>query len=163
MKLSAVTRSILLVTLVSGLAGLSETTTKETKQLTVSMSASADSVKPGQRVALTLDIDLKPKMHVYAPGVERYIAIDWQMANGNAAKAQPATWPKAEKLRLDAIDETVPAYTGRFRVVRNIVMGPQARGAVTIHGTLKYQACDDRMCYVPASVPLEWTFSAAQK
>jgi hypothetical protein len=28
---------------------------------------------------------------------------------------------------------------------------------VKIHGTLKYQACDDKICYLPQTVPLEWT------
>ena len=27
-----------------------------------------------------------------------------------------------------------------------------------LHGTLRYQACDDRVCYIPATVPLQWTF-----
>jgi hypothetical protein len=36
-------------------------------------------------------------------------------------------------------------------------MGAKVKGAVTIEGTLRYQACDDRMCYVPKSVPLKWT------
>jgi len=27
---------------------------------------------------------------------------------------------------------------------------------VKISGTLSYQACDDRVCYLPQSVPLEW-------
>ncbi len=28
---------------------------------------------------------------------------------------------------------------------------------VTIAGSLDYQACDDRICYNPVSVPLSWT------
>ncbi len=31
-------------------------------------------------------------------------------------------------------------------------------GHFTIRGTLRYQACDDRICYIPQEVPLQWTF-----
>lgn len=154
---------VFLWTALAGFAFAAQPTTVETKQLTVTISANRDTVVSGQPVTLTLDIGLQPKMHVYAPGVEHYIPIDWKIDSNPAVKIQRAAWPKAEKLRLDAIDETVAAYTGKFSVTRRIVFAPGAKGSVTIHGTLRYQACDDRMCYIPASVPLEWTFSAAQK
>ncbi len=140
--------------------------TKETKQLSVSLSASTDNIATGQHVALVLDVDLKPKMHVYAPGVEHYIPIDWQITESDAAKAEAVIWPKSQKLYLQAIDETVPVYKDTLRIVRDIVFAPDAKlktlvnekGEITIHGVLKYQACDDKMCYIPASVPLDWTF-----
>jgi hypothetical protein len=140
--------------------------TKETKQLEVSVSASTGSIATGEHVALVLDIALKPKMHVYAPGVEHYIPISWEIAASDAAKAEAVNWPPSKTLHLDAIDETVPVYTGQFRLVRDIVFAPDAKlkslvnekGEVTIHGTLRYQACDDKMCFIPASVPLDWTF-----
>ena len=28
---------------------------------------------------------------------------------------------------------------------------------IRITGTLQYQACDDKICYTPVSVPLSWT------
>jgi hypothetical protein len=27
---------------------------------------------------------------------------------------------------------------------------------VTVKGTLEYQACDSKICFLPASVPVEW-------
>lgn len=55
---------------------------QETKQLTLSAGASNSIVRPFQRVALELDLDLKPKMHVYAPGVQSsYIPIEWTIAD----------------------------------------------------------------------------------
>jgi len=31
------------------------------------------------------------------------------------------------------------------------------QGAMTIGGALSYQACDDRLCYDPVTLPLSWT------
>jgi hypothetical protein len=140
--------------------------TKESKQLTVSLSAGTELIATGEHVALVLDIALKPKMHVYAPGVEHYLPISWEMADSEAAKAEAVAWPKSKVLRLEAIGESVPVYTDQLRLVRDVVFAPDAKlktmanaqGEITLHGTLKYQACDDRMCYIPVSVPLDWTF-----
>lgn len=30
---------------------------------------------------------------------------------------------------------------------------------LTVHGRLDYQACDDKICYNPASIPLSWSFA----
>ncbi len=61
--------------------GLMPTETKEFmgKQLKVTASATNSVVAPGQRIVLALDIEMKPKTHVYAPGVETYIPIEWKM------------------------------------------------------------------------------------
>jgi hypothetical protein len=166
MKLLALTALLSAVFIAAPQTGPGAHTTKQTKQLQVLSSASVDTVAAGQHVALVLDIDLKPRMHVYAPAVEHYIPISWQITESNAAKAEAVKWPRAETLYLEAIDEKVPVYTGSFRLVRNIVLAPEAKlkslanekGEVTIHGVLKYQACDDKMCFIPASVPLDWTF-----
>ena len=32
-----------------------------------------------------------------------------------------------------------------------------ASGQLTVEGTLRYQACDDRMCYIPQTLPVKWT------
>ena len=140
-------------------------TTVEAKQLRLSWLASTNAVHPNQRVALFLDIDLKPQMHVYAPGVEGYIAIDWKMA-GAAAKFFPVRYPPSENMRLEVIKETVPVYRGHFRLAQDAVIGSEAqvkpllneRGELTLEGSLRYQACDDHECYLPETLPLKWTF-----
>ena len=140
----------------------------ETKHLIITTAASNDIARPGLRIALSLDIELKPGMHLYAPGVEGYIPIDWQLeAEGPAAKRHAFTYPPSEMLRLEAIKETVPVYRGRVRIVREITFGQEGAlkplvtptGELIIKGSFRYQACDDRTCYLPQGVPLEWRFS----
>ncbi len=132
----------------------------QSKQLTASVGASNSSVAPGERVALVIDIELEPDMHVYAPGVEGYIPIDWQMASSAAADVHASEFPKPEKLYLKAIDATVPAYRDHFRLIRDVTISAGASGPVTLDGALRYQACDDRVCYIPQTLRLHWTFHA---
>lgn len=146
------TASEILVRQYGAAAGSAHTTT-DTKHLRLSSASSTDHVRTGQRIALTLDIDLKPGMHVYAPGVEGgYIPIEWKMDGAHEMVAPPS-----KKLHLDAIDETVPVYEGSFRLIRDVTIPKSTKpGDLTLEGTFRYQACDDRMCYVPQNVPLKW-------
>lgn len=142
----------------------------EGKQLKLTAAASNSLVAAGQRVSLVLDIEMRPNMHVYAPGVEGYIPIDWKMKESDAAVAHEVSYPPSVKLHLAAIDETVPVYRDRFRLTRDITIGQDAKlrpaldasGKFTVEGTLRYQACDDRVCYIPQEVVVKWTFEYAE-
>ena len=140
---------------------------RETKHLRVTTAASNNIARPGLRIALSLEVDLKPGMHVYAPGVEGYIPIDWRLDEGGpAAKRHVFNYPPSEMLRLAAINERVPVYRGRIVIVREITFGQEAdlkllvspSGELVVKGSFRYQACDDRKCYIPQDVPLEWHF-----
>jgi hypothetical protein len=136
------------------------------KQLTATASASNFVVRGGQRVALALEINLKPNMHVYAPSVEHYIPIEWTLKPSPAFVAHDVMMPPSKMLHLPAIDETVPVYTGQFRILRDITIADEAKikplvnaaGEFVVDGTLRYQACDDRKCYVPQELAIQWTF-----
>jgi hypothetical protein len=139
----------------------------ETKHLRITAAASNDIARPGLRIALSLDIELKPAMHVYAPGVQGYIPIDWRLDEGGpAAKRHSFEYPASEMLRLEAIGETVPVYRGHIQIRREITFGQEAvlkplvtsTGEVIVKGSFRYQACDDHKCYVPEVVPLAWRF-----
>ena len=146
--------------------GLAKTRTA-TPHLALSYSASDERLSPGGRVTLIVDIELKPGMHVYAPGVmDSYLPIDWKMGGSTAWVAMPVAYPVSRMLHFEEINETVPVYEGRLRLTRDVVIGQQqelgpvlgADRVLAIEGTLRYQACDDRQCFPPRDVPLKWKF-----
>jgi peroxiredoxin len=138
----------------------------ENTQLKLTYYASDATLAPGHRTALVLEIDPKPNMHVYAPGVERYIPIDWQMPQSKGWIAFPAAYPASRQLNLPAIKETVPVYNSHIRIVRDLAIGldPElapvlsADRTLTVEGSFRYQACDDKECFLPKTIPLKWTF-----
>ncbi len=146
--------------------GATQRSESRTKHLTATTSASDAIVRGGNRISLVLEIDLREKMHVYAPGVEGYIPIDWSMETVEGAETYPAAYPESELLHLAAIDEIVPVYSGRFRIVQDVLLGKpddlkglrDVNGDLLLKGTFRYQACDDKLCYLPDEVPLEWRF-----
>ncbi len=144
-------------------------TTIETKHLKLTVSASDAVVHAGNRVALALDVELKPHIHVYAPEVgDGYIPVNWKMAAAKGWLALEASYPKARSINLPAIRETALVYEGRFRIVRDLIIGQNRDvqpllddGKLTVEGAFRYQACDEKMCYRPQTIPVKWTFRLA--
>lgn len=127
-----------------------------TAHLTLTASASAAAAPRGGKLTLFLDVVPKPKMHVYSPGQTGYIAITLTLDADPAVTAGKAKYPAGEKYVMPALNETMLVYAKPFRIAQDVTI---ARGAApaTIKGTLRYQACDDAICYLPKTIPVEWT------
>lgn len=150
------TASDILVKQFGATAGAAHSTI-EAKHVKLSISAGAEVVHSGQRIALALDLDLKPGVHVYAPGVQGYIPVDLNVVGSDAVTAHPAVYPASKMMRLEAINETAPVYTDQVRIVREITIGKSAKpGELVVEGSLKYQACDEKQCFIPETIPLKW-------
>jgi DsbC/DsbD-like thiol-disulfide interchange protein len=119
---------------------------------------------PGTHFSLVLDVTPGPRVHVYAPGASGYkpVGITIQPQPGIVVKT--TQFPKAEDYFFKPLNEHVPVYQHPFRIVQDVMLDP-SKGAsialkdvttVTISGTFDYQACDDKVCFVPQSVPLSW-------
>ena len=129
------------------------------KRAKVTLSASDTVLHGGQRVKLRVDIDVPRNSHVYAPGVKGYIPVEWKLSETPSVELLPLDYPVSKTMHLKAIDETVPVYEGKLTLEREIIAGQRLpAGEVRIEGSLRYQVCDDRVCYVPEAVPLVWTF-----
>ncbi len=132
-------------------------------QLTVGQSDRAG--VPGNLVTLTADVRLPPDVHVYAPGTQGYKPIKLVMEPLPDFEFRPATYPRSKILYLPAIKERVPVFEGSFRIRQELKVNSMAEFSnslgtdgkmVAIKAHLEYQACDSKICFLPATVPLEW-------
>ena len=142
----------------------------ETPHVAVTPLAVAGSVAPGARVSLRLDVAPKPTMHVYSPEQKDYIPVSLTIENNAAFTAQPAVFPTPEKYFFKALGETQLVYSKPFQIVQDVTIRStpalrdraRTKGAtLVVKGTLEYQACDESVCFRPASVPVEWTVPLA--
>ena len=146
------------------LAGTRETAVNA-KHLRMKYYSSTDLARPDLRFTLLADFVLPPKMHVYTPEVKGYIPIQFKIEDSPNYTAKPPDYPKGELLLLPAINEIVPVYQDKFRISQDVVLAassvlqPILDGDKTlkIRGALTYQACDDKICYLPETIPMEWT------
>jgi thiol:disulfide interchange protein DsbD len=138
--------------------------TVETRHLTLKTSTSAEHVAPGKKISLLVDVAPKPTMHVYSPGQQGYIAISLTLDANPAITAAKAKYPPGEKFYMAALNETQLVYARPFQIAQDVTMKRQAVDApVVVKGTIRYQACDDKICYLPVNVPVSWTVSVAAR
>lgn len=130
---------------------------RNTPHLSFTASLSPDSIKSGGRLQLIVNITPKKRMHVYAPGTH-YRPVTVTLNKNAWLKPGKTDYPKASIYIFKPLKEQVLVYSERFKLTTNVALGtiPARLTQVKISGTLSYQACDDRVCYLPQSVPLEW-------
>jgi DsbC/DsbD-like thiol-disulfide interchange protein len=131
----------------------------ETAHLTLTVSSSAASAAPGGKLTLQVDVTPKAKMHVYAPGQDGYIPIQLTLTETAGITAAKAKYPAGEKYVMPALNETQLVYAKPFRITQQLTLQAPAAGPLTIKGNIRYQACDDTICYLPKTVPVEWTLT----
>jgi hypothetical protein len=135
-----------------------------TPHLSVQATLSEPEAAPGSRVSITFAITPKAHMHVYAPG-GKYRPVAVRFDAQPLLKIQDVVYPQAQSYHFEALNETVLVYSQPFNLTSDITLGEtsaqqaqlRSMSRVTLKGTLDYQACDDEICYLPTSIPLQWT------
>ncbi len=135
-----------------------------TQHLDVKAYASDARVAPGTRFSLVVDVTPKRGMHVYAPGATQYRVITLSLTPLPGVRTMPIRYPASEIYHFVPLNERVPVYQKPFTLLVEAVPEgtPDARKAMAgktelvVSGTLEYQACDDKICYNPESLPLTW-------
>jgi hypothetical protein len=137
----------------------------ETPHLTMTASLSDDRVAPGERLSIAFDITPRPGMHVYAPGQHTYQVVRASIDPQPWLRVVAPFYPASEIYHFKPLNERVEVYQKPFRLVQDVTVlaTPEvqkrlaAETSVTLTGRLQYQACDDKLCYSPQSVPYSWT------
>ena len=134
-------------------------------QLEMTTFASDEEIAPGNHFSLIVDVTPRPGMHVYAPGASSYRVVSIALAPQPFVQPRPTVYPPSEIYFFQPLNERVPVYQKPFRLVQDVLLEatPEAqkallgRESLSLTGTVDYQACDDKVCYNPVSVPVSWT------
>ena len=140
-------------------------TTVSSPQLEMTSFATDNTVAPGTQFSPVLDVRPARGVHVYAPGVTGYKPISLSVEAQPGLVTRGAQYPPSEDYHFKPLNEHVQVYQRPFRIVQDVLVdaSPQGQSALkevtmlTIKGILNYQACDDKLCFTPQSMPLSWT------
>jgi len=139
-----------------GLEGARKTEV-QTDHLKIKAFTSQNTVRPGNRISIVLDIDLPENIHIYAEGAEGYRAVSLNINENPALKTHDPEYPEAKIKYLKVIEERVPIYEHEVRISRDVTLSPGYRASnLVISGILDYQACDETFCYLPVEVPIKF-------
>jgi hypothetical protein len=134
------------------------------------VTVSTDRCFPGQEIAVSLKMNLKPGWHVYGkPLPDRYQVTELTLA-GELVDYCALEMPAARPMRLEGLGETLSVYQGEIRAVGKLGIkwsppGPIKfleafgkwikPGAYKIEGQLRFQACTDSVCEPPQAIKFE--------
>jgi DsbC/DsbD-like thiol-disulfide interchange protein len=153
----------------AGLAnGAARAISKSTRHLAFTATLAPDIVTPGTKMSLAVDVRPKKGMHVYAPGT-MYRPVAIAIEPNSALQIHETIYPPPTSYHFRPLNEDVLVYEKPFRLTLEITPGwtpvqreiLRTQDRLTIKGRLTYQACDDKVCFLPASVPFEWSVTIA--
>ena len=126
------------------------------KHLTLATTSSAPSAAAGSEVSLYVDVTPKPGIHVYAPGATDFLPIALKLDAASGVTAGALTYPKSQTLDLEGLK--IPVYDKPFRLAQRVTLDRSLKKGetITVTGTVNYQACDDKVCFIPAKAPVRW-------
>ncbi len=148
-------------------AALPDSAGTETREhLSARIHVSDAAVAPGQEFLVTAEVAMNPGLHVYAPGDHTYIVTRLEVAPDSLFTAVDAIYPESKDYHFKPLDEHIPVFDGAFtirqvvrlaatREIAALAMNPGA--SATLEATLHYQACDDKVCFMPESIPVSIT------
>ena len=121
----------------------------------------------GSRITLTLRVVPRDTMRVYAHDAEGYVPFTVTLDPEADVVASRTVYPAAASHVFPPTGETSKVYGGPVVVRQPVTLRPAARRAlasgtsVAVAATLRYQACDDTLCYRPATARVQWLLEPA--
>lgn len=126
----------------------------------VKTAVSQASVKPGGRVLLSLDVKLPETVHVQAdkPRDPALIPTALTVTPPAGVTIGKISYPAASDLKQAGQKEPLAVFGHAFTITVDAEVGAGvAPGDLVIPARLRYQACDESMCYPPARAEAQWT------
>jgi len=124
----------------------------------VSVGAVAATELPaGLSATVIVPVTIADGYHVQANPAARPFLVPLELTIAAAADLEVGApgYPPGRAHRLAGSDEDLATYEGTIRITLPITArGDLAPGERTLEGGLRYQACDERRCYAPATVPI---------
>lgn len=112
-------------------------------------------MKRNGAVTATLKISVLPGFHVNSdkPKDEFLIPLKLTWMDG-PLQPESITYPKPEEIKVGK--DMLWVFTGNFRITTAFKTSAQAAPGASIQaGKLRYQACNNEMCFRPASIDIQ--------
>jgi thiol:disulfide interchange protein len=120
----------------------------------------SDGVRAGSTIRAALKVALPEGYHVQSdkPRDPTLIATELNIEAPPGIQVEELVFPPAEDFKQEGLPEPLLVFEREF------VIGVQLRlpadlppGDLVVPARLRYQACDDKMCYAPSNANTQWT------
>jgi thiol:disulfide interchange protein DsbD len=110
----------------------------------------------GGSTEATLKVTIKDGFRIQAnPASERYlIPARLELASNPSVSVEALVYPPGVPYRLKGADKDLSTYKDSFEIRVRIKASAAGPADSSLEGKLHYQACNERICLRPASVPV---------
>ena len=122
----------------------------------------ADGVRPGTGVRAAIRVSLPEGLHTNAnkPRDPSLIPIVLSVDAPAGILVEEIVYPEPTDLVQQGVDEPLAVYEQEFLIgVQLNAASDLPPGEIAVSASLRYQACDERVCYIPATVPTGWALT----
>jgi Thiol:disulfide interchange protein DsbD, N-terminal len=109
----------------------------------------------GGLLTLKLTVHPDPELHVYASSESGFLGPKLTFSRESGIEIVKVDQPEPEVLAPPSESAGARVYSRAF-TLRYDVRSRAAPRSGRIEGTLRYQACTDRICYKPETIRLDW-------
>jgi len=120
----------------------------------------ASGVRPGESINLALRVVLAEGLHAQSnkPKDESLIPTTLTFEPTPGATPIEVVFPAAQEFKLDTGD-VLMVFEREFVIGVQVRISPQQKpGRLTVNGKLRYQPCNNLMCFRPVTAAVSWTF-----
>jgi len=121
--------------------------------------------KPGTTVRLIARVRLPQGLHVQSnkPREAGLIPTEVTLTPPAGVTLVDVVYPKAEDFVIPGYKLPLAVYPNEFDIVVRVRLGTQMKaGALSVPATLRYQACNDTVCFPPSRATLTWSVAVAR-
>ena len=119
-----------------------------------------DGVRAGSTARAALVVRLPEGLHTNSnkPRDPLLIPIVLSVQSPPGITATEIVYPEPKDLRSEAADQPLAVFEREFLIGVQMAVGPDVPdGEVAVPGSLRYQACDEKVCYAPVTLSATWT------
>ena len=152
-------KKLLLVFLVVTASALSLAAQVRRPQATVTPLVERPAAPAGSAVRLALKVSLPESLHTQSdkPADPTLIPTVLTIDAPPGVTVDEIVYPAAIELKQQGLDEPLRVFEREFVVGAQVTIAPDAAvGDLSLPGRLRYQACNDMMCFPPATVEFAW-------
>ncbi len=117
-------------------------------------------VAAGSQVRLALRVSLPESLHTQSnrPADPTLIPTVLTIDAPAGVTVDEIVYPAAIELKQQGLDQPLQVFEHEFVVGAQVTLGPgAAEGQLTLPAQLRYQACNDMMCFAPTTAGFAWT------
>jgi DsbC/DsbD-like thiol-disulfide interchange protein len=129
---------------------------KQPKIVSISGSPTLE-IKRGGSADYPLELTILKGFHIQANPAEKYlIPLTIKMDPLAGVQAGTPLYPRGVPFRLKGSDREISTYDGTVSLKIPIQVDPTVKpGELVVKGTIRYQGCDEELCFPPVTLPVE--------